>query len=220
MMKLVLLLCLFLFQGFTTSKKAPTLSFPLQLSGNLEIISHLIEDSSEYPPKTRRLTIYYDYINKKARADIEGGYEAAKYYIRRYDQRNEYMIRLPPIDDCKRSYLGEKMPLPDFPDEEDIDYIGEEIIQDINCRHFISQEYDIRVHIYMAVEDNAPVMLVQEQIEGDQSIPLLTYLYSDVLIGPPDESWFELESPWSHKACDRHVGGFPYLHVFHYFVRF
>ena len=25
--------------------------------------------------------------------------------------------------------------------------------------------------------------------------------------------------PWSHKACSRHVGGFPYLHLFHHYLR-
>ncbi len=45
--------------------------FPLQFSESLEILSHLIE----YPPRSRQCTIYYDYINKKARADIQVGYE-------------------------------------------------------------------------------------------------------------------------------------------------
>lgn len=194
--------------------------FPLQFSGNLEIISHLIEENSEYPPRSRQWTIYYDYINKKARADIQAGYEAAKYYIRRYDTKNEYMIRLPPIDDCKRSYLGEKMPFPEIP--EDSEYIGKERINDIECHHFIHQEYDIRVHIYFAVEDNAPVMLLQEQVDDEKGIsqPLLSYIYTDVYIGQPDETWFELESPYDHKSCERFVGGFPYLHIFHYFVKF
>ena len=80
--------------------------FPLQLSAKIEITAHLIDPDNEYPPRIRKLKIYYDYINKVARADIEEGYEAEKTYIRRYDQKNEYMIRYPPINDCKRSYLG------------------------------------------------------------------------------------------------------------------
>lgn len=220
MKQLLILLIIFCIYGVYSKKYTPKLSFPLQFSGNLEIISHLIEEDSDYPPKTRHYSIYYDYENKRARADIEGGYEAAKYYIRRYDQKKEYMVRLPPIDDCKRSYLGETMPYPEFP--EDTEYIGEETINDIPSYHFVYQEYDIRVHIYMSIEDNSPVMLFQEQIEDDSqtSIPLLTYQYSDITLGPPDDSWFELESPFDHKSCDRHVGGFPYLHIFHYFVRF
>lgn len=198
----------------------PKPSFPLQFSGTLEIISHLIEESSEYPPKSRRWTIYYDYINKRARADIEAGYEAAKYYIRRYDQKNEYMVRLPPIDDCKRSYLGEKMPFPSIPEE--TEYVNQEAVNGVLCNHFVHKEFDIRVHMYLSVAEGVPVMLVQEQVdeENGTSQPLLSYIYTDVYLGPPDESWFELESPFEHKSCERFIGGFPYLHIFHYFVKF
>jgi hypothetical protein len=219
-LKLLILLLVLNVSEIISFDTKPKPSFPLQFSGNLEIVSHLIEENSDYPPQKRRWSIYYDYINKRARADIESGYEAAKYYIRRYDQKNEYMIRLPPIDDCKRSYLGEKMPFPEIPEESE--YIGQETIDDIPCHHWIYQEYDIRVHIYLGVEDSSPVRLLQEQMdeETETSTPLLTYKYSDVAIGSPDESWFELESPYDHKSCVRHIGGFPYLHVFHYFVRF
>jgi hypothetical protein len=196
----------------------PEATFPLQFSGNLEITSHLIEEASSYPPRTRRMTIYYDYINKKARAEIEAGYEAAKYYIRRYDQENEYMVRLPPIDDCKRSFLGETMP---FPDLSDAVFVKEVVLDDIPCNYFLHVEYDVRVHIYMALDDGAPVKLIQENVMADgTSIPLLTYDYTDVMVGQPEEEWFELSEPYEHATCKRHIGGFPYLHIFHYFVKF
>ena len=82
------------------------LTFPLQISADVDITAHLIAEASDYPPRNRKMKIYYDYVNKIARADIEEGYEASKSYIRRYDRKQEYMIRYPPIDDCKRSYLG------------------------------------------------------------------------------------------------------------------
>lgn len=174
------------------------------------------------------MSLYYDYIAKKARADIEAGYEAAKMYIRRYDRKNEYMVRLPPINDCKREYLGEVMPFPDIPDA---DYVGTSVIEGIPCNHYIHDDYDTRVHIYMAVGNGAPVRLVQESLSDQSAVnveggsegtytPLLTYDYSDVVLEAPDSSLFELPEPYTHKACTRHVGGFPYLHVFHYFVRF
>lgn len=177
------------------------------------------------------MTLYYDYIAKKARADIEAGYEAAKMYIRRYDNKNEYMVRLPPINDCKRSYLGEVMPFPDIPDTE---FVGTSIVEGIQCNHYVHEDYDTRVHIYMAAADGTPVRLTQEStikentpvdIEGNAAAdavytPLLTYDYSDVTLEAPEPSLFELPEPYTHKACTRHVGGFPYLHVFHYFVRF
>lgn len=207
----------------------PNLVFPLQFSASLTITSHLIEESSEYPPKRRFMTVYYDYINKKARADIEAGYEAAKVYYRRYDQKNEYMVRLQPINDCKRSYLGEVMP---FPDIDDVEYVGVENVEGTDCNHFVHEDYDTQVHMYMAVDSGAPVRLVQVNTDaksadvtndgnsesGGQA--LLTYDYTDVQLGAPDDSLFELPEAYDHKSCVRHVGGFPYLHIFHYFVRF
>ena len=211
------------------SAEAPPLVFPLQFSATLTITAHLVDESSEYPPRTRQMMLYYDYINKKARADIEAGYEAAKIYFRRYDQKNEYMVRLPPINDCKRSYLGEVMPFPDIPD---VEYEGLSVIDGVECNHYVHEDYDTVVRIYMSAKDGAPVRLVQESIidtetdiGGDgaiigQTTPLLTYDYTDVVLEAPEESLFELQDPYHHKACTRHVGGFPYLHVFHYFVRF
>lgn len=193
--------------------------FPLQFSANLDITSHLIDESSSYPPKRRRITIYYDFINKKARADIEGGYEAAKYYIRRYDLNKEYMIRLKPIDDCKRSYLGETMPYPKFPDSSV--YSGIVEVNGELAYHFIHEEFDIRVHFYFSVEEGIPLKLDQESIEEDGTIvPLLTYEFSDFQLDPPDDLWFELPSEVPESSCIRHVGGFPYLHIFHYFIKF
>lgn len=193
-------------------------TFPLQFSANLAITSHLISDDSTYPPKQRRMTLYYDYVNKKARADIEAGYEAAKAYIRSYDSENEYMVRFTPIDDCKRSFLGETMP---FPDLSEVKYVKQEVIDDVLCNYYLHEEYDVRVHVYMSAEDNSPVRLIQENVNEDgTSIPLLTYDYSDVALGEPDESWFDLPEPYQHSSCVRHIGGFPYLHVFHYFVKF
>jgi hypothetical protein len=203
------------------TRSVPTAEFPLQFSANIVITSHLIDVSSEYPPRTRSITVYYDYIQKRARAEIEAGYEAAKYYIRRYDQKNEYMIRLPPIDDCKRSYLGETMP---FPDISAALFIKQETINKIKCYYFLFEDFNTRVHIYLSIatkgKASVPVRLIEEDFQNGESTPLLTYDYSEVSIGPPAELWFELPQGRDHKSCDRHVGGFPYLHIFHYFVRF
>lgn len=199
--------------------------FPLQFSARITITSHLLlakykNDSEAYPPSQRSMVVYYDYPNRLARADIEAGYEAAKVYIRRYDEpsKAEYMIRLPPINDCKRSYLGETMPYPQF---DDLVHIGQQRVQGILCEYYLHEDYETRIHIYMKSEDGSPVRLIQENIDDDgRSSPLLTYDYTDVVLGPPDASWFELPEPYSHNACVRHAVGFPYLHIFHYFVKF
>lgn len=198
---------------------APEPWFPLQFSGNLEVTSYLLADDSTYPPSKRRMTIAYDYVNKRARADIEAGYEAAKYYIRRYDTKNEYMVRLPPIEDCKRSYLGETMPFPEIPAE--TTFVEETLMNGEVCNHFVFREHDTNVHMFFSLEGH-PVRLFLEQVDEDTGleVPLQAYDFSDVSLGAPDESWFELPAEYDHKSCVRHIGGFPYLHVFHYFVRF
>ena len=195
----------------------PVAIFPLQFSANIEITAHLIEPDSEYPPRTRRMTVYYDYESKQARADMEGGYEAAKVYLRRYDEKYEYMIRLPPINDCKRSYLGEVMPYPDIPDAS---FVKMEVVNGILCNYFVHKDFDTIIHIFMSDDDGSPVKLIQESIEDGISTPLLTYDYSDVHLGPVESHWFDIPKPFQHKSCVRHVGGFPYLHIFHYFVKF
>ena len=53
-----------------------------------------------------------------------------------------------------------------------------------------------------------------------QDVPMLTYDYHDVVLGAPDKSHFELASLDKQvEDCDLHTGGFPYLHLFHYFVK-
>jgi hypothetical protein len=34
-----------------------------------------------------------------------------------------------------------------------------------------------------------------------------------------DPSVFELPHPWTHKRCKRHIGGWPYLHLFHHYLK-
>lgn len=211
----VLTLCILILLIKVFSEPVP--SFPLQFSATITITAHLIEPENEYPPRSRSMTVYYDYIRKLARVDIEAGYEAAKTYIRRYDSKNEYMVRLDPINDCKRSYLGELMPFPDLPDSK---FIKQEMVNGILCNYFLHEDYDTRIHIYMEVASGAPYRLVQESVDVDESVPLLTYDYSNVNLGPPRSSLFELPQPYVHNKCDRHVGGFPYQHIFHHFVRF
>jgi hypothetical protein len=162
------------------------------------------------------MKIYYDYIGKRARADLDDAYEAAKVYLRWYDRNIEYMVRLPPINDCKQSYLGELMPYPDISDSV---FIDEETIEGVVCNHFVHDDFETRVHMYLTVEGNKPVRLIQESVVEEQSIEILTYNYLNVSLGIPDEV-FELPEPYTRSICTKHTGGFPYLHIFHYFVRF
>ena len=109
------------------------------------------------------------------------------------------------------------MPFPYIPDAS---WIGIERIGNLQCNHFIHKDGDAVVHVFMDAASNAPVRLIQESIEKGISTPMLTYDYSEVVLGQPDGALFELPSPYTHFECERFIGGFPYLHVFHYFVRF
>ena len=201
--------------------KEPVAAFPLQISAWITITAHMIEPESEYPPRERRIRIHYDYVGKRAKVNIEAGYEAAKFYIRRYDLDHEYMVRLPPIHDCKRSHLGEVMPYPEIPNAK---FVREEVVNGTLCNYFLHQDFETRVHLYFRVSDNAPIKLIQESTEDDVSTPLLTYEFSDIALGDPlvtsnDPTLYDLPRPFEHGTCTNHVGGFPYMHIFHYFVR-
>jgi len=92
--------------------------------------------------------------------------------------------------------------------------------------YYLHQDFETRVHMYFRQDTHWPVRVVQEAVtagEGDEpgvSVPMLTYEYTDVELGAPDAGHFELPLPHLHEHCDRHVGGFPYIHAFHYFVKF
>ena len=164
------------------------------------------------------MKVFYDYITKRARADIAEGFEASKTYIRRYDSKNEYMVRHAPINDCKRSYLSETMPVPEIPTE--AKYQGRKTVDSLQVDYFVFEEENMRINMYFNAETKSPYRLIEEAIEDSVSVPYLTYDFSNVELGPVDDLEFELPDSYSHGTCDRHIGGFPYLHIFHYFVRF
>ena len=249
MIKIAVGLCALLYLLQIASCTTPIAKFPLQMSFNLTLTAHQVAEDSEYPPRVRTLGIYYDYVNKRGRADIAEGYEAAKVHLRRYDDKKEYMVRLPPIDDCKRSNLLELMPYPLIPDATYVDQVdcpapsspthGHRYGNEGNtCDYFVFTDYRTKVHMYFESQTGAPVKLVQESedVEQGQDIPMLTYDYSDVMVGAPPPAVFELGShhysavkeedkekdgeSHTHDKCDLHAGGFPYLHVFHYFAKF
>ena len=199
----------------------PVAIFPLQISALITITAHLVEPESEYPPRERYIHLHYDYIGQRAKISIEAGYEAAKSYLRRYDQNNEYMIRKPPIHDCKRSHLAEIMPFPELPGA---GFVREEMMNGTLCNYFLHEDFDTRIHMYFRKTDGAPLKLIQESVEEDVSTPLLTYDYSNISLGDPlltmqDPALFDVPFPFDHDKCTHHVGGFPYIHLFHYFVK-
>ena len=97
---------------------------------------------------------------------------------------------------------------------------GKQII--VKAHHFHHIDYTTHLHAYYNIETGAPIQLLQEDvnsISGENKL-LLTYQYADVIIGPPDEELFEIPVPYDHGSCENMIGGFPYIHIFHHFVKF
>ena len=213
-------LCLFV-AGLPSSyaeeqRKLP--EFPLQFTCDLETTAHLVDRTKDYPPWLRKIKIHYDYINKLARAEISHGYEAGRTYYRRYDQKKEYMVRSGEFAECQRSYLGEDMPFPELPKTMTFQDIVK--IDGRDCEHWVEDLGVERVHVYQSVDTKEPVRLVDESVEDSVSTPLMTYDFKNFKQGEPEKTAFALPAPYTHKKCQRHVGGFPYLHLFHYYLRF
>lgn len=65
-----------------------------------------------------------------------------------------------------------------------------------------------------------PIRLTEENFVGELPTMLLTYDLDNLHVGPQSVADFEIPQGYSHKDCARNVGGFPYIHAFHYYLRF
>lgn len=62
------------------------LNMPSQFSADLEVTSHLLNETEEYPPWRTHMKIHYDLDQGRVRAEITQGHQAGKTFIRRYDK--------------------------------------------------------------------------------------------------------------------------------------
>ena len=76
-----------------------------------------------------------------------------------------------------------------------------------------------RVHVYMNAKTGFPVRVTEEWIEDGNVVPLMTYTFKNFRNEAPSPETFELEQGFTAKTCERHVGGFPYIHIFHTYLR-
>ena len=202
--------------AITTTIAVPLPHIPSQFSADLIITSHQLDPKQNYPPRERHIKIVYDNIGGMAYAKIIKGYEAGRTYIRRYDLKNEYMVRGGKYPECRRSYLGEKMPEVLFPRQ--IQYKGKDNNNN-NADHWIYENVDSLVHIYS--KDLLPFQATEESIANGKKMPLSTYEFRNMVVGPPkDKNIFEIPSGYTHETCENYVGGYPYLHAFLHFLRF
>ncbi len=115
-----------------------------------------------------------------------------------------------------RSYLGESMPLPELPT--DAVFQGQVHQNGEDLDHWLKIVHDSRFHIYTA--GKIPRRLIEEYVVGDVSSPIMTYELRDFQEGAPDDDMFSIPKPFTRDVCKRHTGGFPYLHLFSWYLRF
>jgi hypothetical protein len=198
----------------------PFPTFPTQFSARVEITAHLVDRSKPYPPWLKVINVKYDYDRQMAHAEVLQGFDEGKTFIRRYDNKTEYMIRGGTYPDCQRSYLSEDMPLPTMP--KSLMFVKTEIMDGVLTDYWLQDLDTNRVHVYVRSHDGLPYRVTNEQVleKEKESVPLMTYEWKDVVVDKPNEHDFELPSPYHWRSCSRYIGGYPYLHIFHTFFRF
>jgi len=284
-------------------------TFPAQFRATVEVTAHLVDRSKPYPPWKRVIAVDYDGLGGRVRASVEEGHEEGKTFLRRYDNKTEFMVRGLPYPECQRAYLGEALPPPRLPDG--FVFAGREVfVPGLGpCDHWVHDIGTNRVHVWVREHDGGgawPVrvgprarslslslwclayfhvhhlrvcarvvrallfvlippqlMLVcvaavcsfsvqarvtDEQVMDGESVPLMTYDWRNLRVGGAAAAAWEASPIAAHKAaahgdrkapmgeqlggtfgipephdwrsCARNIGGFPYLHIFHHYVRF
>ena len=136
------------------------------------------------------------------------------------------------FEKCQRSNLLETMLAPELPH---LTHLGDAVIDFVPMTHYVNNIAGgiERVHIYFSEETKWPRRLEWEDVEkldgGQEKVtPLLTFDLIDFsVVGPSTQTeWakgaFELPGKYGEDPrgeCERHVGGFPYVHVFHTFLK-
>ena len=144
------------------------LSFPAQFEARLTTTAHMIDGSLGYPPRHRRVHIWYDALSGRARADVSDGFDAGKSFVRLYGEKREYMVRSGEFPTCQRAYLGDAMPNRTFPSA--AAYVGATSLSDgecDDCDHWVvADEGGSRVHIYQDARSGLPVRLTEEWLDA------------------------------------------------------
>jgi hypothetical protein len=82
-----------------------------------------------------------------------------------------------------------------------------------------------RQFIFVDEQTMVPVSVRDEYfVEEEQRwVATMTWIWSSIVVGPLPADLharaFSIDEPFSHKTCARHIGGWPYIHAFHWFLR-
>ncbi|ETL93517.1 hypothetical protein L917_08302 [Phytophthora nicotianae] len=215
MVMLFSLLLLLLDSAFS-ARSPPQL--PHQFQAEVHVLSHLTDPRQEYPLSMGRMKVQYDFDQQLARAEMLEGYNAGKTFLRRYDQKQEFMVKSGEFRKCERAYLGDAMPVPEIPFAQE--FVAMESVRGKVCEHWVHAHDNVRVHVYSDVSTNVPIRLTEENVIDGQPTMLQTFDFHNVHIGPQNVSSFAIPDGYERSDCARNVGGFPYIHAFHYYLRF
>ncbi|CAN0295808.1 unnamed protein product [Pylaiella littoralis] len=205
--------------GWSSEEAGFTPQFPEQFSARLQITSHMVDRAKEYPPWNREMDVVYDSVAGRAKVVVRQGLNAGKTFLRLYSSKEEYMIREGAYPACRRSNLGDLMPSPELP--RTVSFQGVQMLGGSKCEHWFQDDGVSRIHIFIDSVTQAPRRLTEETLSaGAAAVPLMTYDFLDFKVGPQAPELFVLPEQYvSREACDLHVGGFPYLHLFHHYLR-
>merc|ERR1712086_1240417 len=136
--------------------------------------------------------------------DIEYPPRVKRYEVH-YDRDMEHHIEMEGKQrKCYVSELRVKMPLPERMKWPRL--VGIENKGGHKCYRWTEGKGDSKVDYFETVQERRPVHL---------ATPAMTYDFVNFKSGPPDPEVFAVES----RQCEEQVGGFPYVHVWHYYIR-
>ncbi|KAE9016708.1 hypothetical protein PF002_g9357 [Phytophthora fragariae] len=213
---LLLLLLVLLVKVVYSARSPPQL--PRQFQAEVQVLSHLTDPRQDYPPSVGRMKVQYDFDQQLALAEMLEGYNAGKTFVRRYDLKQEFMVKSGEFRKCERAYLGDAMPTPGIPFTQE--FVAMESVRGKVCEHWVHAHEDAHVHVYSDVASNVPIRLTEESVIDGQPMMLLTFDLLNVHVGPQNVSSFTIPDGYERSGCVRNVGGFPYIHAFHYYLRF
>ena len=163
-------------------------------------------------------------------------------HVRRFDLKKELRIDQGPYPSCKRSYLSEPLPAHQFPRGGRWVTGANDAAAAVapcpapharrSCRMWRQEEGAGQVVLVYVERDSymplqAVVAMAKEEEEeeeegggggGGELIPLLTFTWENIVLGPPDARLFADVSA-EREDCERQAGGFPWVHVFHSFFK-
>jgi len=92
------------------------------------------------------------------------------------------------------------------------------------ARQHVRRDAYSRVRVFADEATGLPLSVTDEFRDRsaptrDGYEPVMTWTWEHMRIGPLEAAVFELPALWTHARCSRHIGGWPYLHLMHTYLR-